>query len=107
MTTSADIPEQASAGQFPFKFTDLPEEIQQLFDHILNKYDPADGNSFLLKKTTVEIYNELQNHCAYPFPIYVVFKFLLDNEFTFDTVGNDMEFYWFMKAKENMNLPMR
>lgn len=83
--------------------TPAPEYVKALFAFFLTRYEPATKGPDVLKKTTVEIFEELQLHC--PSIFYTsqdVYEFLIANQFTFDTPGGDLAFVWMMKYKQQL-----
>jgi len=74
--------------------------IDKLFNFFLDHYVPANSGPGILKKTTNEIFEIFREH--YPSVFLspaLVFEFLSDNDFKYETPGGDLEFVWLMKYK--------
>ena len=77
-----------------------PPHIKALFDFFLTRYEPARPGPEILRKTTMEIFEELQAHC--PSPNYspeFVYQFLVENNFSYETPGGDVHFLWQLKYR--------
>jgi len=96
-----DVPEEGPSK----KKKDFSEHVVKLFAFLLDRYQPASREDASIRKTTSEIYDELQEHCpSKEYDKESVYQFLLDSNFKFETPGGDMHFVWLMKYKQVSSL---
>lgn len=79
----------------------LPEHVQYLFEIITEKFSPSTRTEATVKKTTRQIYEELQESLpSKSFSQDDLFQFLFQSGFKCDGNGQDFEFVWLMEPKK-------